>query len=339
MTHARFTKKDSLGFCLDIDFPITPGITALYGPPGSGKTLLLDTIAGFSTPDSGRILLDDTILFDAQSRVNVPPRRRNCGYIFQQDALFPHLTVRQNLVFPAKRWPRLERHRRVSEMLDRFQLKEAASARPHEVTAAERLRCSIARALIAEPKLLLIDDRSLDEQLVLQVRQAFPAPILLVAGDLDLCRAVADQLVILDAGRIAQRGAPRDVLDAPASVEVARLLGIPNVFQGSIAALDPGRNSSRLEFDGYALTAPYIRGHFRGDRIWIAVAAADLRVHSESRPDCVSVQLLRASHRTRSVRLEFSHGIFADLSPEEFAGRRDNKDWWVEFPPEAIRIL
>jgi ABC-type sulfate/molybdate transport systems ATPase subunit len=342
MTHARIVKRIPPRFSLDVDIPLAAGVTALYGPAGAGKSLVLETIAGFVRPDSGRILLDDVILFDAQSRVNAPPRRRNCGYIAPHDALFPHMTLRQNLVFPARRFPRLDRHRRVAEMIERFQLADSAALRPHEAGPAQRLRCAVARALIAVPKLLLIDERAFDIPLFQQVRAAFAGPILLVTGDLDLCCAAADEVMVLDAGRIVQRGAPRAVLDRPASVGIARLLGIPNLFQATIAALDPARDSSRLDLAQFALAGPYIPGHFRGDRVWVAVHPEDLHAHSgdlESQPNFVSAQLVSVSHRARFVRLEFSGGIFADVSREEFARQKDNKQWQVEFPPGALRVL
>jgi molybdate transport system ATP-binding protein len=342
MTNARIVKQISPRFSLDVEIHLAPGVTALYGPAGAGKTLILETIAGFLRPDSGRILLDDVILFDAQSRVSVAPRRRKCGYVAQRDTLFPHMTLRQNLVFPAKRFPRLERHRRVAETIERFQLADGAALRPHEVGPAERLRCAVARALIALPKLLLIDQRAFDAALLAQVRAVFAGPILLVSGDLDLCCAAADEAIVLEAGRIVQRGAPRAILDRPASVESARLLGIPNLFRGTIVALDPARNSSRLDFGQFALTGPYIPGHFRGDSVWVAVHSEDLRVHSgdlESQPNFVSAPLAGVSHRARFVRLEFSGGIFADVSREEFARQKDNKQWQVEFPPAALRVL
>jgi molybdate transport system ATP-binding protein len=342
MTHARIGKKIPPRFSLDVEFPLAPGVTALHGPSGAGKTLILETLAGFARPESGRILLDDLILFDAESRVSVPPRRRNCGYVTQHDALFPHLTLRQNLMFPAQRFPRLERHRRVAEMLERFQLADCAALRPHETDPAQRLRCAVARALIAEPKLLLVDERGLDEPFLQQLRAVFAGPILIVTRDLDLCCAATDELIVIEAGRIVQRGAPRAVLDRPASVEIARMLGIPNLFQGSIAALDPARDSSRLDFGHFALTGPYIPGHFRGDRVWVAVRSEDLHVHSgdlEPQPNFISAQLVRVSRRARSVRLEFSGGICADVSRQEFDRQKDNKNWQVEFPPSALRVL
>ena len=341
MTHARIAKKIPPALSLEVDFEIA-GLTALYGPAGAGKSFILDTIAGFVEPDSGRILLDDVILFDAESRVNVPPRRRHCGYVAQRDALFPHMTLRRNLLFAARRGPRLERSRRVAEMLERFQLTPMAASRPREIAPAEALRGAVARALLASPKLLLLDDRGFDEALLGAIREAFSGPILLVTGDLDLCCAAADRLILLDRGRILQSGAPRTMADRPQSVDAARLLGFSNIFEGEIAALDPARKSSRLEFAGFALTGPYIPGRFRGSRVSIAVRPEDLRVHSgeiERQPNAIAAALVRVSQRARVVRLEFSGGVFADVPHEEFERQKDNKSWQVEFPPPALRAL
>src|ERR1700677_641601 len=163
MIQARIRKQfapgpDSAGFSLDLEFSAGAGVTVLFGSSGSGKTLTLDSIAGFVRPDEGRILLDDQILFDGAAGVHLQPRARHCGYVFQNYALFPHMTLRQNLEFAVERAPRLERHRRVNEMLERFHLQDAAGRRPHEVSGGQRQRCSIARALIGSPKVLLLDE-------------------------------------------------------------------------------------------------------------------------------------------------------------------------------------
>src|SRR5215467_2652273 len=115
MIQARIRKtyaqrEDSAGFTLDLEFQAGAAVTVLFGPSGSGKTLTLDSVAGLVRPDEGRILLDDAILFDGASGVHLPPQSRQCGYVFQNYALFPHMTVRENLAFAAERNPRLERH-------------------------------------------------------------------------------------------------------------------------------------------------------------------------------------------------------------------------------------
>src|ERR1700686_4729163 len=122
-------RTDSSGFSLDLEFQAAAGVTVLFGPSGSGKTLTLDSIAGFVRPDEGRILLDDVILFSAAAGVRPAPQARQCGYVFQNYALFPHMTLRENLEFAAERTPRLGRHRKVTEMLEKFHHSEVAGRR------------------------------------------------------------------------------------------------------------------------------------------------------------------------------------------------------------------
>lgn len=357
MIHARISRRfaaaaDSAAFSLSVEFQAMQGITVLFGPSGAGKTLTLDAIAGFSTPDSGRILLDDQILFDAAAQVNLRPRERNCGYVFQNYALFPHMTLRQNLVFGAERWPRLERHRRVNEMLDRFHLSDVSGRRPRELSGGQKQRCSIARALIGKPRLLLLDEpaRGLDAplraelySLLREIPSEFGIPVLLVTHDLEECFELADLMIVLREGTIVQTGAPRQILEQPASVEVARLLGTPNLFEAEITALDPGRNTSRLRVAGHELTGPYYPGHLRGDRVWICARAEDLHVAppNGSRPavNWIPAKLLRIAERPQGVRLEFAGGISVDVPREEFERQKDNREWLVEFPARALRVL
>lgn len=357
MIHVRIAKRfpagpESAAYSLDVEFRAESGVTVLFGPSGAGKTLILDAIAGFVRPDTGRILLDDAILFDAASQVHLAPQERGCGYVFQNYALFPHMTLRQNLTFAAHRTPRLERHRRVTEMLEKFKLTGVSGRRPHEVSGGEKQRCSIARALIGSPKLLLLDEpaRGLDAPLradlyaiLRQVRAEFQAPILLVTHDLEECFEVGEQMVVIREGRIVQSGSPMAVVSQPANVDVARLLGLDNIFSVEITALDPGRNSSRLKINSHELHGAYIPGHFLGDRVWITAAPAGLRAIAPNggKPGLnqVPAQLLRAAERPDAVRLEFSGGVTVDVSREQYAAERDNKEWLVEFPPESIRVL
>ncbi len=342
MTQVRVGKKVPPSFSLDLEFPIGPGILAFFGPAGAGKSLTLEMIAGFVAPDSGRILLDDAILYDAQTRVFLPPQSRRCGYVAQRDTLFPHMTLRQNLAFAARSLPRVERHRRIAELLDRFSLTAAAEARTRELAPKQRRDAAAARALIPSPRLVLLDDRGWDEAALRTIRETCPSPVVLVTGDLDLCCAVATELILMENGRLVQRGAPRVVVNRPESVEAAQLLGFPNVFAGTIGSLDPGRNTGRVDFETFALQTSYIPGHFRGDRISIAVHPADVRVHSgEIQPgvNFIPATLVRVSMRARSVRMEFAGGLFADLSHPDYAARKDNKSWLLEFPPEGLKIL
>jgi molybdate transport system ATP-binding protein len=356
MIKARIRKSfaaraDSAAFSLDIELDPGAGITALFGPSGAGKTLTLDSIAGFVTPDEGRILLDDDILFDAATGVNLPPQARRCGYVFQNYALFPHMTLRQNLAFAVERRPRLERHRKVNEMLERFHLADAAGRKPHELSGGQKQRCSIARALIGAPKLLLLDEpaRGLDAplraelyRLLRQVRAEFGTPILVVTHDLAECFELAEEMLIVHDGRIVQSGTPGAIADRPASAEVARLLGIFNLLPAEIVELDPQRNLSRLRYDGIELAGCYFPGRLRGDRVWLSVRPEQLSVAPRDGAPAanqVPAQLLRALEMPQCVRLEFAGGIHVEISRDEFEKQKHNKEWLVCFPQQALRVL
>jgi len=252
--------------------------------------------------------------------------------------------VRQNLLFAAGRWARLERHKRVAEILERFELPDALEMRPRDLPPARRRRAEVARALITEPKVLLVDGagRGADEPLLRLVRDGFDGPILWVIGSLDLCYSSADRLALVDGGRLVGHGPARDVIERPESLEAARLAGIPNLYPATIASLDPGRNQGRLECADFSLGVPYLKGHFKGDRVWVGIRAEDVRVHSgelEAGLNFVAVHLLRLSERPRSVRLEFAGGIVAEISREQYVRQKDNKGWQVEFPPAALRVF
>ena len=336
----------------DVEFQAASGITALFGPSGAGKTRILDAIAGFAAPGSGRIILDDEILYDGASGVSLPARRRRCGYVARDWALFPHLNLHDNLLFPLTRLGRLERYRQVKETLERFHLQDVASRRPADVSLAERLRATFARALIGEPRILLVDEPAsgLDVGLRAEwlaalrlVRDETDLPVLLATRDLDLCFELAGSMHLLHNGRILQSGAPRAVLDQPVTVEAARLLGVRNLFQAEIVALDPGRNTSRLRLEEFELTGCYFPGHLRGDRVWVCVEPGRLRATPQNgaKPQAnqAAARLERASEMPRVVRLEFVGGIVAEVPRHEFERQKDNKEWLVEFPPDALRVL
>lgn len=268
------------GFDLDVSLGCEAGITVLFGASGAGKTLTLDSLAGFLRPDQGRILLQNEILFDAQSGVFLPPRRRGVGYVFQNYALFPHMTVEQNLAFGIARLPALERHRRIREMLDLFGLTSLGTRRPHELSGGEKQRASIARALIPQPRLLLLDEpvRGLDYQLrvdfyavVRNIRETYRIPILLVTHDVTEGFVLADRMAVYRAGRIIQTGEPDEVFLRPRNAAVARLLGISNIFSGTIDELDPMSDSALIRTGLFPVAVPYLPGRLRGDKVWFCI--------------------------------------------------------------------
>lgn len=356
MIQAKIRKRfapgsESAGFALDLDFQASRGFTVLFGPSGAGKTLTLDCIAGFVRPDQGRILLDDQILFDGEANVHLPPRARRCGYVFQNYALFPHMTLRQNLEFAADRIARLERHRKIGEMLEKFHLGEVAGRRPYELSGGQKQRCSIARALIGAPRVLLLDEpaRGLDAPLLAdlysvlrQVRQEFAIPVLLVTHDFEECLELGDEMIVVREGRVVQNGPPRNILEQPANIDVARLLGIFNLLPVEIRALDPGRNSSRLRYEQFELSGPYFPGRLIGDQVWLCVRPDLLSVVPRNgRPGMnqIPAALLRTIEKPDRVRLEFEGGIAVEADRGLLQQYGGVKEWAIEFPQTGLRIL
>ena len=356
MIEARIRKRfppgpDSTGFALDLEFKAGDATTVLFGPSGSGKTLTLDSVAGFTRPGEGRIILDDSILFDGASGVNIPPRKRHCGYVFQNYALFPHMTLRQNLEFAVEQKPRLVRHRLVNEMLEKFHLAEVSGRRPYEVSGGQKQRCSIARALIGSPRALLLDEpaRGLDAPLraelytiLRQVRADYRIPILLVTHDLEEALELGNEMLVLREGRLVQSGPPREVIEEPANVEVARLLGVYNLLAVEIRALDPGRNSSRLRYQEFDLTGHYIPGHLIGDHVWICVRPDELlALPKDGRlgQNQVPASLTHLVDKPNGVRLEFANDLAVEMPRPQYEKYDRVRDWVVQFPPEALRVV
>jgi len=356
MIQARIRKQfapgpESAGFSLDLEFQAARGFTVLFGPSGSGKTLTLDTIAGFVRPDQGRILLDDQILFDGDAGVHLAPRARHCGYVFQNYALFPHMTLRKNLEFAVEQLPRLERHRKVNEMLEKFHLAEVSGRRPYELSGGQKQRCSIARALIAAPRLMLLDEpsRGLDAPLraelyaaLRQVREEFGIPMLLVTHDFEECLQLGDEMIVLREGRVVQSAAPRKILEQPANVGVAKLLGIYNLLPVEILGLDPGRDVSRLRYQDFELTGPYFPSRLIGDRVSLCIRPDALSIAPRNgRPGVnqIPAALLRTIEKPDRVRLEFSSDIAVELDRCALDKFGNVKEWLIEFPQTGLRVL
>jgi len=345
MIEARIRKtcRTQPGFRLEADFAAADGITAVFGPEGAGKTALLEVIAGLSKPDEGRILVDGQILFDGAAGVDLAARSRPCGYLPRGSALFPHMTLRKNLLFAAgcRRLPRLEGHRRVSELLEGFGLAPSSGRYPREIAADDQRRSVIARALVGRPKILLVDDSYPYETLHL-VRSQFDLSILVATRAVEDCFELGAQVLVLTGGKLAQSGSPLEVMSQPASVEVARALGGHNLLPVEITALDPARKTSRLRLGDGELVGPYFPGRLRGDRVTLCVRPTELAaLPATGRPgfNQVAGRLLRVTELPRSVRLQFEGEITVEMAPAEYEQRKHHREWVIEFPPQYLRVL
>jgi molybdate transport system ATP-binding protein len=331
-------------------------VTVLLGPSGAGKTLTLNCMAGFTRPDEGRILIQDQLYFDAPAGVHLAPNRRRCGYILQDHMLFPHMTVRENLSFAAKairapRPGRLDQHRRIKELLEAFELEELERRMPHQLSGGQKQRVSIARALVGNPQLLLLDEptRGLDHRLraafyevIQKVKERLKSPILIVTHDLDECFELADTVCFIARGQLLQIGKKQDVVTRPASLEVAALLGIHVLLPAEIVFLDPGRHTSRLRIAGQEIEGPYLPGHLLGDRGWICVRRSELRVFPH--PPLVAgneivLPVTGAASTAHGARLDFGADVSIDVSDTEYAELRHSKELRIGIPQNSIHFL
>lgn len=238
------------------DFRLRPQFEAgnelvvLFGPSGCGKSLTLQAVAGLLTPDAGRIELPGgTVAFDAGSKTNLPPQRRNVGYVVQELALFPHLSTRQNIEFGIAGWSADRRQARVAHLVSLLGLEGLEERRPRQMSGGQQQRVALARALAAEPSLLLLDEpfsaleaplRSMLRREVAALRRRLDLTALFVTHDLGEAYALGDRIVVYDDGRVLQQGDKADVFSRPRSRRVAELIEVRNIVPGEIVAYAEG---------------------------------------------------------------------------------------------------
>jgi iron(III) transport system ATP-binding protein len=296
----------------DISLEVAPGeFFAFLGPSGSGKTTLLRLVAGFGTPDAGRIMIG------GRDVTRLPPWSRNVGMVFQSYALWPHMTVAKNVAFglERRRLRRAEVSRRVGEALSLVGLAGYADRRPAQLSGGQQQRVALARTLVIEPEVLLLDEplSNLDAKLrhemraeIRSLQRKLGLTAIYVTHDQEEANAIADRMAVLDGGKIQQVGAPLDLYDNPANRFVATFLGTANLIEGRI-----GEDRRFLAGDNFILTG----------------------VAGDPGPACLSV-------RPQTIALAPPNGgLSATVTEREFLGgivryrvRADGQDLTVDVP-------
>ncbi len=269
----RFGRKIALQ---DIDLDVQPGeIVALLGQSGCGKTTLLRIAAGVDAPTSGRVLLDGREV--ASPTVFVPPEKRSVGLMFQDYALFPHLTVQKNVMFGLTALDRKARAEEARAALARVGLLHLADSYPHEISGGEQQRVALARAIVPRPGVLLMDEpfSGLDSRLrdsvradTLSVLREAGATAVIVTHDPEEAMRMSDRIVLMRNGRIVQHGGAEDLYDRPNSLFVARFFSALNELPGSVSA---GRAVTRIA--DFAC-----RGHAEGAAVVVAIRPQGVRL-------------------------------------------------------------
>lgn len=250
---------------LALEVTCAPGeLTALVGPSGSGKSTILRAIAGLYRPQSARVVVDDEIWADTQSGRWLATWQRRVGLVAQSYALFPHLTAQENVAAALTIEPPATRGAKAATLLARVNLTGLEHRRPAELSGGQQQRVAVARALAREPKALLLDEpfsavdkvtRTRLYRELAALRQNLGMPIILVTHDLDEALMLADRVCLVQRGRIIQSGPSFDVVDKPATVEAARLVGQRNIYPARVRQHDGAAGPIILDWRGMAITA------------------------------------------------------------------------------------
>jgi len=222
-------------------------LLTLLGPSGCGKSTTLWSIAGLHRPDSGRVAAGDTVLFDGGAGIDLPPEARGCGVVFQSYAVWPHMTVAENVGYPLKlrRQKRPARDARVAEVLDLVELGHLADRYPHQLSGGQQQRVALARALAHPPRLLLLDEpfSNLDAKLrerartwLRDLQREVGITTVFVTHDQDEALSMSDRIVVMDHGVVRQVGSPEEIYETPADLFVADFIGTINLIEGRVVA-------------------------------------------------------------------------------------------------------
>ncbi len=348
-------------FTLDVEFQAPPGVTILFGASGAGKTQTLKSIAGLVRPDSGLVAVDGEVLFDSERRINVPVSRRRAGYVFQNLALFPHMTALENVEFATVSLPRRERRAKAAELLERFGVGHAALRRPREISGGEAQRVALARALAYDPRLLLLDEplSALDEPVKLgiindlkELNAALRLPILYVTHSRDEALALGERALVFERGRVVAEGEPHEVFGAPRTTSVARLTGVENIFAGRVLSRSESAGTMTVELLGREgescrVEVPLTRAR-DSERVTVAVRSGDILIatekpHGISARNVLAGRVARVEQRSEQTLVGVECGVVWVASVTRQSLREleieVGKPVWLAFKTYSCRIL
>jgi spermidine/putrescine transport system ATP-binding protein len=330
----------------DISLSVLSGeFLTLLGPSGCGKTTLLRIISGFEQPSSGNIM------FNGQCINTLPPQKRDVHTVFQSYALFPHLSVAENVAFSltCKRINREEIADRVDEVLRLVQLESLASRRVHQLSGGQQQRIAIARAIIDRPQVLLLDEplSSLDYSLrktmqyeLKQLQKKLNMTFIFVTHDQEEALSMSDRIVVFNHGRIEQIGTPRHIYETPNNLHVAKFIGEANIFDVDIASLDGDHLITHIE------SVPLLcknTGHFKvGERVHLIIRPEDIRVWSQNEvtdtAHMLPGEILDIIYKGSTVELKVKLSSGFIINASEFFDEDDenleyslNEQVWVEW--------
>lgn len=232
-------KESRKAFMLSISFEMENELVVVFGPSGSGKTTLFKCISGITEPDDGNITVDGKVYYNKDKKINLPIQKRNLGYVFQKYTLFPHMNVRKNIECGLKGWEKEDREERIREMLSLLRIEELGTRYPSQLSGGQNQRVALARALAPKPEILLLDEpfSALDMEIRTELAEKIKnfqnkigIPLLFITHNLEEAFLLADKILVLHGGKAQQFGTPEEILFHPKNRNVAKLVGVSNIF-------------------------------------------------------------------------------------------------------------
>ncbi|MCV6601720.1 MAG: molybdenum ABC transporter ATP-binding protein [Cohaesibacter sp.] len=283
-------------FHLDLAFELpTKGLTALFGPSGSGKSLTTNAIAGLITPQVGEISLNGHRLFSSSQRINCPSHKRNIGYMFQDSRLFPHLTIKKNLLFGAKRCKQSPTHDEIQQIIAMLDIGHLLKRHPAHLSGGEKQRVALGRALLSKPSLLLLDEpmAALDQarkQEILphleRLRDESDIPILYISHSISEVARLADQMLLIHQGTLNAQGPVHDVMNRLDLFPLTGRFEAGTAFKATILSHDQDHSMSCVQFEGGTLWTSKLPGEV-GDLVRLRIRARDVLLATE-KPAAIS---------------------------------------------------
>lgn len=298
-------------FKLKIDLSCGQEIIGILGASGSGKSMLLNCIAGLIKPDKGEIVLDDDVFFDSNKKINIPPQDRKTGYLFQNYAMFPHLTVAENIAFGLDKLPKAEQKNRVSELLESFHLADMGKRYPCQLSGGQQQRVALARAMAVEPQIMLLDepfsalDAYLKTHMIKEMTESlkkFQGTTLFVTHDMHEAYRLCNRIVFLDNGRVETLGSKEEVFQRPATMETAKITGCKNIA----AAVRKSEHSAEIPDWGIRVATAMSIENMEG---FIGIRANNIKLADESvQENCYPVWIADESDAPFSTTLYLKIG-------------------------------
>lgn len=343
-------EKHFTDFSLHTEFHIKDEPFGILGASGSGKSMTLRCIAGLLNPSKGRIILNGRVLFDSEKNINLPPRKRNIGYLFQNYALFPHLSVEANIAFGIKHLPKMEQKWRIEKQLETIQLTHLKKKYPYQLSGGQQQRVALARALVTNPEALLLDEpfSALDNHLrkqmeheLIEMLKTYDGVTLFVTHNLEEAYRVCNRIIIMDSGRVVANEERNIIFNKPPTRSAAKLTGCNNL--SSIQRLTP---SSVKAVDWGNTVLNFKEGeHLNGKSVYVGIRSHHIQFVTSERAKeknvypCKVVSFEEGPHvMTVFTKLNESSSSLLEVQLDKVEWKTicTNEDLFVYFPPNHL---